>query len=63
MDFSRHEDFTPIKPPGTPRVPFNLYARKIPYEYVNSVRIELTKLILVGTRTTPTKSPGTPRVP
>ena len=28
------------------------YARKSPYEYVHSVRIELAKLILVGTRIT-----------
>ena len=28
------------------------YARKGPYEYVHSVRIELAKLILVGTRIT-----------
>ena len=28
------------------------YARKSPYEYVRSVRIEPTKLILVGTRIT-----------
>ena len=28
------------------------YARKNPYEYVQSVRIELAKLILVGTRIT-----------
>ena len=28
------------------------YAKKSPYEYVHSVRIELAKLILVGTRTT-----------
>ena len=28
-----------------------LYARKSPYEYVHSVRIELAKLIVVGTRT------------
>ena len=28
------------------------YARKSPYEYVHSVRIEPTKLILVGTRIT-----------
>ena len=26
------------------------YARKSPYEYMHSVRIELAKLILVGTR-------------
>ena len=26
------------------------YARKSPYEYVHSVRVELAKLILVGTR-------------
>ena len=30
----------------------NFYARKNPYEYVQSVRIELAKLILVGTRIT-----------
>ena len=29
-----------------------LYARKSPYEYVQSVRIELGKLILVGRRIT-----------
>ena len=28
------------------------YGRKSPYEYVHSVRIELAKLILVGTRIT-----------
>ena len=28
------------------------YARKSPYQYVHSVRIELAKLILVGTRIT-----------
>ena len=28
------------------------YARKSPYEYVHSVRTELAKLILVGTRIT-----------
>ena len=28
------------------------YARKSPYEYVHSVRIELAKLIVVGTRIT-----------
>ena len=28
------------------------YARKSPYEYVHSVRIEHAKLILVGTRIT-----------
>ena len=28
------------------------YARKSPYEYVHLVRIELAKLILVGTRIT-----------
>ena len=28
------------------------YAKKSPYEYVHSVRIEPAKLILVGTRTT-----------
>ena len=28
------------------------YARKSPYEYVRSVRIEPTKLILVGTKIT-----------
>ena len=28
------------------------YARKSPYEYVHTVRIEPTKLILVGTRIT-----------
>ena len=28
------------------------YARKSPYEYVHSVRIQLAKLILVGTRIT-----------
>ena len=30
--------------------PINFYARKSPYEYVHSVRIELAKLIVVGTR-------------
>ena len=30
----------------------NLYARKSPYEYAHSVRMELAKLILVGTRIT-----------
>ena len=35
------------------------YARKSPYEYVHSVRIELAKMILVGTRITYTKPPGT----
>ena len=30
----------------------NYYARKSPYEYVHSGRIELAKLILVGTRIT-----------
>ena len=30
----------------------NFYARKSPYEYVHSARIEPTKLILVGTRKT-----------
>ena len=30
----------------------NFYARKSPYEYVHSVRIELPKMILVGTRIT-----------
>ena len=30
----------------------NYYARKSPHEYVHSVRIELAKLILVGTRAT-----------
>ena len=30
----------------------NFYERKSPYEYVHSVIIELTKLILVGTRIT-----------
>ena len=30
----------------------NFYARKSPYEYVHSVKIELTKFILVGTRIT-----------
>ena len=28
------------------------YARKSPYEYVHSVRVELAKMILVGTRLT-----------
>ena len=31
---------------------FNFYARKSPYEHVHSVRIDLAKLILVGTRIT-----------
>ena len=30
----------------------NFYARKSPYEYVHSVKIELTKVISVGTRIT-----------
>ena len=30
----------------------HFYARKSPYEYVHSVRLELAKLILVGTRIT-----------
>ena len=29
-----------------------VYARKSPYEYVHSVRIEIANLILVGTRIT-----------
>ena len=33
-------------------VVLSLYASKSPYEYVHSVRIELAKLILVGTRIT-----------
>ena len=28
----------------------NFYARKSPHEYVHSVRFELTKMIIVGTR-------------
>ena len=32
----------------------NFYARKSPYEYMHSVRLDPTKLILEGTRTTPT---------
>ena len=40
-----------------------LNARESAYEYVHSVRIELAKKILVGTRITYcTKPPGTPAV-
>ena len=35
-----------------PPINFYFYPRKSPYEYVHSVRIELAKLILVGTRIT-----------
>ena len=35
-----------------PLINFYFYPRKSPYEYVHSVRIELAKLILVGTRIT-----------
>ena len=35
-----------------PPINFSFYPRKSPYEYVHSVRIELAKLILVGTRIT-----------
>ena len=38
----------------------NFYARKSPYEYVHSVRIEVTKLIFAGTRITYQATPGTP---
>ena len=39
---------------GTPfcHPPINFYARKSPFEYVHSVRIEPDKFILVGTRIT-----------